>query len=107
VNLRLNEIRKLQKLAGGVTSSSGGGSGTVASIAVSGSDGIEIDSGSPVTTSGTIALGINASTLKTHISLNNANNTSDANKPVSTATQTELDAKLSHTQVLARASLGV
>lgn len=37
----------------------GGGSGTVTSVAVSGSDGIEIDSGSPITASGTIALGLN------------------------------------------------
>lgn len=49
--------------------------GTVSSVAVSGSDGIEVDSGSPITTSGTIALGINASTLKTHIALNNVENT--------------------------------
>jgi hypothetical protein len=53
----------------------GAGSGTVTSVAVSGSDGIEVDSGSPITTSGTIALGINASTLKTHIALNNVENT--------------------------------
>jgi hypothetical protein len=52
-----------------------GGSGTVTSVAVSGSDGIEVDSGSPITTSGTIALGVNASTLKTHLSLNNVENT--------------------------------
>jgi len=47
----------------------GGGSGTVTSIAVSGSDGIEVDSGSPITTSGTIALGINAATLRTTINV--------------------------------------
>lgn len=34
-------------------------SGSVTSVAVSGSDGIEIDSGNPITTSGTIALGLN------------------------------------------------
>ncbi|MCW0218227.1 MAG: hypothetical protein OJI67_07875, partial [Prosthecobacter sp.] len=45
------------------------GAGTVTSVAVSGSDGIEIDSGSPVTSSGTIALGINASTLASHLGL--------------------------------------
>jgi hypothetical protein len=53
----------------------GSGVGTVTSVSVSGSDGIEIDSGSPVTTNGTIALGVNASTLKTHIALNNVENT--------------------------------
>lgn len=46
---------------------SGAGSGTVTSVAVSGSDGIEVDSGSPVTSSGTIALGINATNLLAHI----------------------------------------
>jgi len=50
-------------------------SGTVTSVALTGSDGIDIDSGSPITSSGTIALGINASTLKTHLSLNNVENT--------------------------------
>ena len=43
--------------------------GTVTSVTVTGSDGIEIDSGSPVTTSGTIALGINSTTLSTHLGL--------------------------------------
>jgi hypothetical protein len=43
--------------------------GTVTSVAVTGSDGIEIDSGSPITTSGTIALGINSTTLSTHLGL--------------------------------------
>jgi len=43
--------------------------GTVTSVTVTGSDGIEIDSGSPVTTSGTIALGVNATSLSTHLGL--------------------------------------
>jgi len=51
------------------------GAGTVTSVAVSGSDGIEVDSGSPITSSGTIALGVNASTLKTHVALDNVENT--------------------------------
>jgi hypothetical protein len=38
-------------------------------VAVTGSDGIEIDSGSPITSSGTIALGINSTTLSTHLGL--------------------------------------
>ena len=45
--------------------------GTVTSVAVSGSDGIEIDSGSPITSSGTIVLGINATSLSTHLGLGN------------------------------------
>lgn len=36
----------------------------------------------------------NAATVKTALSLGNVDNTSDANKPISTATQTALDAKL-------------
>lgn len=50
----------------------GAGTGTVTSVAVSGSDGIQVDSGSPVTTSGTIALGISASGLATHLGLGTA-----------------------------------
>jgi len=38
------------------------GTGTVTSVAVSGSDGIEVDSGSPITAAGTIALGLNKTT---------------------------------------------
>jgi len=48
------------------------GSGTVTSVAVSGSDGIEVDSGSPITSSGTITLGINATILSTHLGLGTA-----------------------------------
>lgn len=54
-----------------------GGSGTVTSVAVSGSDGLEVDSGSPITTSGTIALGVNASTLRTHINVENGADVTD------------------------------
>ena len=43
--------------------------GTVTSVAVTGSDGIEVDSGSPITSSGTIALGIDSTTLSTHLGL--------------------------------------
>jgi len=48
---------------------SGGGSGTVTSVAVTGSDGLEVDSGSPITTSGTIALGVNKATLLAHLGI--------------------------------------
>lgn len=41
-----------------VSGGGGGGSGTVTSVAVTGSDGIDVDSGSPITSSGTIALGL-------------------------------------------------
>jgi hypothetical protein len=38
----------------------GSGSGTVTSVAIAGTDGIQVDSGSPITSSGTITLGLNA-----------------------------------------------
>lgn len=47
-------LYSLQLVGGG---GGGGGSGTVTSVAVSGTDGIEVDSGSPITTAGTITLG--------------------------------------------------
>jgi hypothetical protein len=40
------------------------GTGTVTSVAIAGTDGIEVDSGSPITGAGTITLGLNATTLK-------------------------------------------
>jgi hypothetical protein len=59
--------------------------GTVTSVAVSGSDGIEVDSGSPITSSGTIALGINATSLSTHLGLGTAATT--ASTDYATASQ--------------------
>jgi hypothetical protein len=56
----------------------GGGSGTVTSVAISGSDGIEVDSGSPITTSGTIALGVDAPTLRSHINVEDGADVTDA-----------------------------
>lgn len=53
----------------GTLSASGAAAGTVTSVAVSGSDGIQVDSGSPITTSGTIALGVDAAALRTHINV--------------------------------------
>jgi len=47
------------------------GGGTVTSVGINGSDGIQVDSGSPVTTSGTIALGIDAGTLRAHLNIEN------------------------------------
>ena len=45
------------------------GVGTVTSVAVSGSDGIEVDSGSPVTAAGTIALGLNKANTLTFLNV--------------------------------------
>jgi len=56
------------------------GAGTVTSVAVSGSDGLEVDSGSPITGSGTIALGVNAAALRSHLNVaDGANNYSHPN----------------------------
>jgi len=64
-----NQVLAVNSTADGLEFQTISGSGTVTSVAVTGSDGIEIDSGSPVTTSGTIALGINATSLSTHLGL--------------------------------------
>jgi hypothetical protein len=50
-----------------------GGTGTVTSVAISGTDGIEVDSGSPITSAGTIQLGVNAATMKTTLDLAGSN----------------------------------
>ena len=58
------------------------GSWTVTSVAISGSDWIEIDSGSPVTTTWTIALWVNKTAMLTHLNVEDwaeVNNISDAN----------------------------
>lgn len=50
---------KLDGIASGATANTG----TVTSIAISGADGIDVDSGSPVTTSGTIQLGLDSTAI--------------------------------------------
>lgn len=57
----------------GTTINASGGTGTVTSVAISGTDGIEVDSGSPVTGSGTIQLGVNAASMKTTLDLTGTN----------------------------------
>lgn len=59
--------------AGGVP-----GGGTVTSVAVSGSDGIEVDSGSPITGAGTIALGLNKATALSHLNVEDGADVTDA-----------------------------
>lgn len=56
----------------------GGGSGTVTSVAIAGSNGIQVNSGSPITTAGTIQLGVNAATMKSTLDLSGTN-TGDQN----------------------------
>jgi hypothetical protein len=57
-----------------VSVGTGSGSGTVTSVAISGTDGIDVDSGSPITTSGTITLGLsniaNAKLANSSITIN-------------------------------------
>lgn len=85
---------------------SGGGTGTVTSITLSGGT-TGLSFLNPTTTTsgtstltGTLALangGTGVTTvaaLRTLVSINNVDNTSDANKPISTATQTALDRRL-------------
>jgi hypothetical protein len=64
-----NQVLAVNSTEDGLEFQTISGSGTVTSLAVTGSDGIEVDSGSPITSSGTIALGINATTLSTHLGL--------------------------------------
>lgn len=54
------------------------GAGTVTSVAISGTDGIQVDSGSPITAAGTIQLGVDAATMKTTLDLSGTN-TGDQN----------------------------
>ena len=63
---------------GRITAAANGSGGTVTSVAISGTDGIQVDSGSPITTSGTIQLGVDAATMKTTLNLAGAN-TGDQN----------------------------
>jgi len=61
------------RITAAANGSGGGGSGTVTSVAISGTDGIQVDSGSPITTSGTIQLGVDAATMKTTLDLAGTN----------------------------------
>ena len=67
-------VRTMLNVADGATANAG----TVTSIAVSGSDGIEIDSGSPITTSGTIALGVNKTNMLSHLNVEDGADVTDA-----------------------------
>ena len=56
---------------------SAGGSGTVTSVAISGADGIEVDSGSPITSSGTISLGLNKITTLSFLNIEDGADVTD------------------------------
>jgi hypothetical protein len=65
----------------------------VTSVAVSGSDGIQVDSGSPITSSGTIALGIDASTLLTHIGVESGATADQTAQEIATAIDADATAE--------------
>ena len=54
------------------------GSGTVTSVAISGSDWLEVDSGSPITTTGTIALWVNKTAMLSHLNVEDWADVTDA-----------------------------
>lgn len=60
------------RITAAANGSGGGGTGTVTSVAIAGTDGIEVDSGSPITTSGTIQLGVNVATMQSTLGLGTA-----------------------------------
>jgi hypothetical protein len=72
---------------------SAAGGGTVTSVAVSGSDGIEVDSGSPVTTAGTIALGVNAATLRSTINVEDGASADQTAQEIATAIDADTTAE--------------
>ena len=73
---------------------SSGMSGTVTSVAISGTDGIDVDSGSPITDSGTITLGL-SNVDATKIANGSVTNTEfQYINTLSSNAQTQLDAKL-------------
>lgn len=49
----------------------GGGEGTVTSVAIAPTDGLQVDSGSPITTAGTITLGVDAPAMRAHLNVAN------------------------------------
>jgi hypothetical protein len=76
-----------------IAASTGGGSGTVTSVGISGDNGLAIVSGSPITTNGTIALTINqASIAITESQITDLTHTTDTNaNTICAGTTTYLD----------------
>ena len=67
-----------------------GPAGAVNSVAVTGTDGVQVDSGSPITTSsGTITLGINKSTLLSHINVEDGATADQTGAQIKTAYEAE------------------
>jgi len=63
----------------------------LSSVAVTGSDGIEVDSGSPITTNGTIALGINKTTLLSFLNAEDGATSDQTNAEIKTAYEANAD----------------
>jgi len=72
-----------------------GKSGVIQSVAVTGSDGIQVDSGSPITTAtGTIALGVDASALRTHINVEDGATGDQTNAEIRAAVEAATDSNV-------------
>jgi len=76
--LNSGDSNKLYLGSSEVGGGGGGGSGTVTSVALTGSDGIEVDSGSPITTSGTIALGVDKTSMLSHLNVDDGADVTNA-----------------------------
>jgi hypothetical protein len=63
----------------------------LSSVAVTGSDGIEVDSGSPLTANGTIALGVNKSTMLTFLNAEDGATADQTNAEIKTAYEANSD----------------
>jgi hypothetical protein len=66
----------------------------LSSVAVTGSDGIEVDSGSPITSSGTIALGIHKTTLLTFLNAEDGATSDQTNTEIRTAVEAASDSNV-------------
>ena len=64
----------------------------LSSVTVTGSDGIEVDSGSPLTANGTIALGVNKSTMLTFLNAEDGSTADQTGAEIKTAYQAESNA---------------
>ena len=72
-----------------------GSNGLITSVAITGTDGVQVDSGSPITTSsGTITLGINASSLRTHINVEDGATGDQTNAEIRTAVEAASDSNV-------------
>ena len=72
-----------------------GKSGVIQSLTITPTDGLEVDSGSPVTTAfGTITLGVNASSLRSHINVEDGATGDQTNAEIRTAVEAATDSNV-------------